>query len=146
MTKIDRSALVPYTPAEMYALVNDIEAYSQFLPWCRSTQVYSRDEEHVRASIEIAKGPIHKSFTTHNKLEQDKTITMQLVEGPFSHLEGTWRFNPIGENQGCRVSLTMEFEFSSKMIGLALGPIFNEITSTMVDAFCNRARNYYGQR
>lgn len=146
MTTLNRSALVPYTPTEMFALVDDIESYPQFLPWCRTTQVHSRDEDNVYATIELARGAIHKSFTTHNRLQHGKTIEMRLVEGPFRHLEGFWRFDPIGEAEGCRVSLAMEFEFSSKIISLALGPIFNEIASTLVDAFCRRARDYYGQR
>ncbi|MGR6034692.1 MAG: type II toxin-antitoxin system RatA family toxin [Candidatus Nitrosoglobus sp.] len=146
MTILNRSALVPYTPAEMFALVDDIESYPQFLPWCRATQVHSRDKDNVYATIELARGAIHKSFTTHNRLQQDKMIEMRLVEGPFHHLEGLWRFDPIGEAEGCRVSLAMEFEFSNRIIGLALGPIFSEIAATLVDAFCRRARNCYGQR
>ncbi|BAW80798.1 cyclase/dehydrase [Candidatus Nitrosoglobus terrae] len=147
MTTLNRNALVPYTTTEMFALVNDIESYPQFLPWCRSTQVHSRDQDNVYATIELAQGVIHKSFTTHNRLQQNKMIEMRLVKGPFRHLEGLWRFDPIGEvGEGCRVSLAMEFEFSNRVISLALGPIFNEIVASLVDAFCKRARDYYGQR
>jgi ribosome-associated toxin RatA of RatAB toxin-antitoxin module len=146
MTTLNRSALVPYTPAEMFALVDDIESYPEFLPWCRSTQVLSRDKDEVYATIELARGAIRKSFTTHNRLQKDKIIEVRLVKGPFHHLEGFWRFDAIGDGEGCRVSLAMEFEFSNRLIGLALGPVFSEITATLVDAFCEHARERYGQR
>lgn len=146
MTTLNRSALVPYTSAEMFALVDDIESYPQFLPWCRSAKVLSRDEDEVYATIELARGALHKSFTTHNRLQKNKIIEMRLVEGPFHHLEGFWRFDPIGDSEGCRVSLAMEFEFSNRLIGLALGPIFSEIVSTLVDSFCQHAHECYGQR
>lgn len=146
MTTLNRSALVPYTPAEMFALVDDIESYPQFLPWCRSTKVLSRDEDEVYATIELARGALHKSFTTHNRMQKNKIIEMRLVEGPFHHLEGFWRFDSINNSEGCRVSLAMEFEFSNRLIGLALGPIFSEIANTLVDSFCEYARKHYGQR
>lgn len=146
MTTLNRSALVPYTPAEMFALVDDIESYPQFLPWCRSSKVLSRDEDKVYATIELARGALRKSFTTCNRLQKNKFIEMRLVEGPFHHLEGLWRFDPIDDSEQCRVSLAMEFEFANRFIGLALGPIFNEIVSTLVDSFCERARECYGQR
>lgn len=146
MTTLNRSALVPYTSAEMFILVDDIESYPRFLPWCRSTKVLSRDEDEVYATIELARGALHKSFTTHNRMQKNKIIEMRLVEGPFHHLEGFWRFDPIGDSEGCRVSLAMEFEFSNRLIGLALGPIFSEIVSTLVDSFCQRAHECYGQR
>ncbi|ADE14061.1 cyclase/dehydrase [Nitrosococcus halophilus Nc 4] len=146
MTTLNRSALVPYTPAEMFALVDDIESYPKFLPWCRDTQVHSRDQDEVYATIELARGAIHKSFTTHNRLQKNKIIEVRLVEGPFHHLEGFWRFDSIGESEGCRISLAMEFEFSSRLISMALGPIFSEITATLVDAFCERAKECYGRR
>lgn len=146
MTTLNRSALVPYSPAEMFALVDDIESYPKFLPWCRATEIHSRDTDEVYATIEIARGAIHKSFTTHNRMQKNKIIEMRLIKGPFHHLEGFWRFDPIGENEGCRVSLAMEFEFSNRLISLAFGPIFSEITASLVDSFCNRAKDCYGQR
>lgn len=146
MTTLNRSALVPYTSAEMFVLVDDIESYPRFLPWCRSTKVLSRDEDEVYATIELARGALHKSFTTHNRMQKNKIIEMRLVEGPFHHLEGFWRFDPIGDSEGCRVSLAMEFEFSNRLIGLALGPIFSEIVSTLVDSFCQHAHECYGRR
>src|SRR3569832_1831629 len=106
MPVINRSALVPYSPAEMYSLVNDVDAYPQFLPWCKSAQVLSRNDDEVRASLELARGGFEKSFTTCNRLQKNKMIEMRLVEGPFRRLEGYWRFEPLGE-QACKVSLDM---------------------------------------
>lgn len=145
MPVINRSALVPYTPAEMFSLVNDIESYSQFLPWCKSSRVLSRNDDEVRASLELARGGFEKAFTTCNRLQKNKMIEMRLVEGPFRHLDGFWRFEPIGEH-ACKVSLDMDFEFSNKLVGLAMGPIFNQIANTLVDSFCKRAIDVYGSR
>lgn len=145
MPVINRSALVPYSPAEMFSLVNDVDAYPDFLPWCKSARVLSRDEDEVRASLELARGGFEKSFTTCNRLQKNKMIEMRLVEGPFRHLEGFWRFEPLGE-QASKVSLDLDFEFSNKLVGLALGPIFNQIANTLVDSFCKRAIDVFGDR
>lgn len=144
MTAINRSALVPYTPAQMYELVNDIEAYPKFLPWCQDARVLSADHDEIRACLNLAKGSIQKSFTTCNRLQKDKMIEMRLLEGPFKHLEGLWRFDPVGE-AGCRVSLALEFEFASKLVGFAMGPMFNQIASTLVDSFVHRAEQVFGK-
>ncbi len=144
MPTIQKSALVPYSSGQMYALVNDIDAYSQFLPWCRSSQVLDKGPDAIKAVVEIAHGGLHKSFTTLNRLQQDKMIEMRLVEGPFRHLEGYWRFDILGE-QACKVSLDLDFEFSNRLVGLAMGPIFTQIANALVDAFCKRARDVYGK-
>ena len=146
MTLISRNALVPYSVEEMYQLVDDIESYADFLPWCRSTQVLSRNENEVQASIEIARGALNKSFTTLNRLQKNKMIEMRLVEGPFRHLEGFWRFDALKDGSASRISLDLDFEFESKLIALAVGPVFNQIANTMVDAFCKRAVEVYGER
>lgn len=146
MTLISRNALVPYSVEEMYQLVDDIESYADFLPWCRSTQVLSRNENEVQASIEIARGALNKSFTTLNRLQKNKIIEMRLVEGPFRHLEGFWRFDALKDGSASRISLDLDFEFESKLIALAVGPVFNQIANTMVDAFCKRAVEVYGER
>lgn len=143
MTTIRKSALVPYTAEQMYALVDDINAYSEFLPWCRTSEELSRTDEEVRASIEIAYSGLHKSFTTVNRLQHAKMIEMRLVEGPFKHLEGYWRFDGLGE-EGCRVSLDLEFEFASKFLGMTVGPLFTQIANNLVDAFIKRAKQIHG--
>jgi len=144
-TSIRKQALVPYTPAQMFALVDDIHAYAEFLPWCSGTEVLSRSTDEVRAAISIAHGALHKSFTTHNRMQQDKMIEMRLVEGPFKHLEGFWRFEVLGEGAACKVHLDLDFEFSNRLVGMALGPVFSQIANTLVDAFCRRAEQVYGK-
>lgn len=146
MTLISRNALVPYTVEEMYKLVDDIESYAEFLPWCRSTEVLSRNSDEVQASIEIARGALHKSFTTLNRMQSNKIIEMRLVKGPFRHLEGFWRFDPLKDHTASKISLDLDFEFESKLVALAVGSVFNQIANTMVDAFCKRAVEVYGER
>lgn len=146
MTLISRNALVPYSTEEMYQLVDDIESYAQFLPWCRSTDVISRDPNEVRATIEIARGALHKSFTTLNRMQRNKIIEMRLIQGPFKHLEGYWRFDSLKDNAASKISLDLEFEFESKLVAFAANSVFNQIANSMVDAFCKRAVEVYGER
>ncbi len=145
MTAINRSALVPYSVAEMYALVDDIDSYQAFLPWCKSSRVLSRGDDEVRGCLELSKGGINKTFTTCNRMQINKMIEMRLEEGPFHHLEGFWRFDVLDE-VSCKVSLMMEFEFSNKFLGLTVGPVFSQIANSLVDAFCQRAVEVYGKR
>jgi ribosome-associated toxin RatA of RatAB toxin-antitoxin module len=142
---VQKSALVFYSAASMYALINDIESYPRFLPWCRSTQVLSRNDDEVRARIEMHKGGMHKSFTTRNRLQKDKMIEIRLLEGPFLRLEGFWRFQAL-RSDACKVSLDMEFEFANSLLQMAIGPVFKQITNSLVDAFCKRAVELYGRR
>jgi ribosome-associated toxin RatA of RatAB toxin-antitoxin module len=145
MTTISKSALVPYTPAEMFALVDDIEAYPQFLPWCSAASILERSTDEVRATIALSKGGVDKAFTTCNRIQNGKMIEMRLVEGPFRHLEGFWRFDALGDD-GCKVSLDMEFEFSSRMLGIVVGPVFSQVANSLVDSFQQRAVDVYGKR
>jgi len=142
---IDRSALLPYTAAEMYALVSDILTYPQFLPWCSGTQILSQEGEELSARIDFSVSGVSQSFTTRNQLQRDAEIAMHLIDGPFSNLEGRWRFEPLGD-AGCKVLLLLEYEFSSKMVSLVVGPVFNKIANTLVDAFQKRAVEVYGKR
>jgi ribosome-associated toxin RatA of RatAB toxin-antitoxin module len=142
---VDRSALVPYTPGEMFALVSDIESYPQFLPWCQGTRILSRDIDEVRASIEFAVGGVTRSFTTRNRYQTNKMIEMHLVDGPFNQLDGFWRFDPLGK-EGSKIALFLEYGFSSRVLGLVVGPIFGQIANTLVDSFQQRAVQIYGAR
>jgi len=142
---IDRSALLPYTPQEMFALVTDIEAYPKFLPWCSGTEILSQDENGMIARIDFSVGNISHSFTTRNMHRGNEEVVIQLVEGPFSELQGFWRFLPLGE-EGCKVMLTLDYHFSNKMVGLVVGPVFSQIASTLVDSFHKRAIEIYGRR
>ena len=128
----------------MFKLVDDIAAYPSFLPWCKSTEIFKRDDEEVEASIELAKAGIHKSFTTRNRLHKYETIELSLVDGPFQHLEGCWRFETLNTS-ACKVSLNIEFEFSNKLLSLSLGPVFSQICNSLVNAFVNRAQQVYGK-
>ena len=138
MATVKKSALVPFPASRMYELVNEVENYPAFLPWCRSTTVHHRDEDQVRATIEINKGPVRKSFTTLNRLQPNKMVEIRLVEGPFRRLEGFWRFDPLRED-ACKVSLDLEFEFSGPVMSRLLGPVFDQIANTLVESFCRRA-------
>lgn len=144
MTTIHKQALVSYSARQMYELVNDIDSYVDFLPWCGSSRVLSRDADVIRATVEIAHGSLRKAFTTKNRLQQDKMIEMRLEDGPFKHLEGFWRFDVLGD-QACKVSLDLEFEFSNRLVGMAMGPVFSQIANSLVDAFCKRAVDVYGK-
>lgn len=143
MPAVSRSALVPFSAEQMFGLVDDVDNYSSFLPWCRSSRVLSRDADEVRATLEVAVSGINKSFTTCNRLQHGKMIEMRLVEGPFKHLQGFWRFDALTA-QACKVSLDLEFEFASGLMGMALGPVFGPIANGLMDAFLRRAGEVYG--
>ncbi len=143
MTTISKSALVTYSPEQMFKLIDDIEAYSDFLPWCGKATEILRDEKNVEASILISYSGLNKEFTTHNKNTAFEKIEMHLVNGPFKNLDGVWLFESLGET-ACKVSLNLEFEFSSKIISVTLGPIFSKIANSLVDAFIKRADTVYG--
>ncbi len=145
MTSINKSVLVPYSPAEMFALVDAIETYPEFLPWCRATQVLERTEDEVRATIALSKGGVDKSFTTCNRNQGHKMIEMRLIEGPFQRLEGFWRFDALGDD-GCKVSLDLEFEFASRVLDLVVGPVFSQVANSLIDSFQQRAVAVYGKR
>jgi len=140
---ISRSALVIYSAEQMFRLVDDIESYPAFLPWCGSSTVLSRTDDEVTASIGVSHSGMNKSFTTRNVNQPYSRISMHLVEGPFNRLEGIWQFQQLGDD-GCKVSLELDFEFKSKLVGLTFGPIFGQMAGTMVDAFTQRAVNVYG--
>jgi ribosome-associated toxin RatA of RatAB toxin-antitoxin module len=143
MRTIHRSALVSHTPREMFELVNNIEAYPQFLPWCSDARVLARDDQQIRAQLKLAKRGMETSFTTLNLLQRDRQVEMRLLEGPFRKLQGLWRFEPV-DASACRVSLDMAFELSSKIMALTLGPVFEEAANHLVDAFLGRADEVYG--
>jgi len=145
MPIVNKSALLAYSAAEMYAIVNDIEAYPEFLPWCKSSQIISANEDEIKATLDLSRSGINKSFTTCNRLQKDKMIEMRLVDGPFRHLEGFWRFEALNE-AASKVMFDMEFEFSSKLLSVTVGPVFSQITGSLVDAFSKRAVEVYGKR
>lgn len=143
MPSINQSALVPYSAAQMYRLVNDYEQYPQFLSGCIGAKTLSLGENELNAELIIEKLGIRQTFSTHNTMVENEKITMTLLHGPFRHLHGCWTFQPFDE-QSCQIRLTLEFEFSSPMISLVFGKIFNELTLKMVNAFKQRAKEVYG--
>ncbi len=143
MTTISKSALVSHTAKEMFKLIDDIEAYSDFLPWCGKATELFRDDKNVEASLFISHTGLNKEFTTQNKNTAFEKIEMHLANGPFKNLDGVWLFEPLGDT-ACKVSLNLEFEFSSKIISITLGPVFRKIANSLVDAFIKRADKVYG--
>lgn len=145
MHTLKKNAIVPYSAQQMFALVNGIEDYPRFLPWCHSSKILSRTENEVIASLEVNWKGIHKSFTTKNLLKYPESIDIDLVNGPFQHLEGIWNFIPL-EAQACKVMLDMEFEFTGSVFDRLFQPVFQHIANTFVDAFCKRAVELYGSK
>jgi len=140
MREVKRSALIAETPARMYALVNDIERYPEFVPWCTSARVDARKAGEIVATLTIKRGPVKSEFTTRNLLETDRRVLMQFVSGPFRVLEGLWTLTPLGE-LGCRVELEMRFEFANRVAGALFEPLFLDTAASLVDAFVKRARD-----
>ncbi|ARB92252.1 type II toxin-antitoxin system RatA family toxin [Legionella longbeachae] len=141
MPIVKKSRTVNYTCEQMFALVNEVERYAEFLPYCSESQVHHRDEDEVQATLVIGAAGMSKSFTTRNRLQLNKMIEIRLVDGPFSHLEGFWRFDEVED--GCKVSFDLEFEFAGRMFSMLLGPVFEQVTDKMVDSFCERAKTIY---
>ncbi len=142
MYNINRSALVPYSDQKMFDLVNDVKDYKNFLPWCGGAEVIEEDENTKVASVTIAFKGIHKTFTTSNTLSRQAEIKLTMVDGPFSKLEGTWTFKALDEN-ACKLSLDLDFDFSNRIVGAVIGPVFKIIADSMIDSFCKRAGEIY---
>lgn len=143
MNTLKRSAIVPHSARQMYELVNAIEDYPRFLPWCGKSTVVDRSETAVVASLEIAWKGMHKSFTTRNHLHPYHAVEITLVDGPMQHLEGKWGFHPLGE-AACKVTLDLEFAFAGSLLDRLFQPVFQHIANTLVDAFCKEAGERYG--
>ncbi len=142
MSNISRNALVPYSAAQMYALVNDIESYPEFVPWCSKSSSKEISVSEKEAALYFARGAIKTSFTTRNTLVPDRSIDLKLVDGPFSQLHGTWQFMDIGD-EGSRVQLDLDFELSSRILKIALESFFNQICDRLVTSFVQRANDVY---
>lgn len=127
----------------MYALVADVESYPQFLPWCSGVEVHSRSDDIVEASLELQRAGLKKRFRTRNVLTPERSISLQLVGGPFRHLSGGWQFTPLGD-AGSKVALELEFEFDNKALDLMMGAFFEDTCNSLVEAFTERAAAVYG--
>jgi ribosome-associated toxin RatA of RatAB toxin-antitoxin module len=142
MRTVNRSALVPYSATAMFKLVCDVEAYPEFLPWCSSTQLLSKSATDLSASLQIGYGALNSEFTTANEFTEPDWMTMRLIDGPFSSLEGRWDFTELGDD-GCEVNLKIEFAFSNPVKDMLFGATFETICNELIDAFTKRARQLY---
>lgn len=145
MAAVQKTVLVPYTAAEMYELVDRVEDYPQFLPWCGGTELHYRDELITEATIHIHYMQIRQHFTTVNRKTRPQEMTISLKRGPFRRMEGYWRFKPLGE-AACKVELVLHYEFSTHLFEKVLGPVFGYVANSLVDAFVQRAEQVYGER
>ena len=145
-SSVNKSVLIWYSPAEMYALVTSVAEYPEFLPWCDHAQALSIDDSGMTAEIGIAFAGIHQKFTTRNLHVEGRQVTIQLVNGPFSRLEGQWDFLPLGDGtqRACRVELALTYGFDNATLAKLVGPVFGKIAGSLVDAFVKRAQKVYG--
>ncbi len=137
--EVRRSALVIFSPEQMFDLVIDVERYPEFLPWVAGAQLHEKSDRELRASLEMQRGGVRERFTTRNSFERPAFMTMSMVEGPFRVLEGRWTFSPIG-TAGTRIELEMRFEFASAVVSMLFGKSFEESCNSLIDAFISRAR------
>lgn len=144
VNRIERSALVPYSCEQMFALVNDIETYPQFMPGCTGAKITARGEDWLEAELELSKMGINQSFATRNRLQAPGSMHMSLINGPFKSLEGEWQFEQLSET-ACKVTFWLELEFSNAILALTLPKFFEGVASDQVDALCARARAIYGK-
>ncbi len=145
MPKVCKNLLVPFTSQQMYSLVNNIEAYPEFLPWCIGTKVHERSSNQVKATLDLGKGPIKHSITTLNTMRPFDEILMQYVAGPFKQCVGKWQFMQQNSGDSCQVIFEMQYEFNSKLKALTLEPVFAPIANSLVDAFIQRAHQTYAK-
>lgn len=143
MPEIHRSALVPFGTDKMYKLINDVYAYPEFLPGCVGSKIIDVNDHEMTAAVKIAKVGIHNTFITRNILINNHSIHIQLVEGPFRKLKGSWEFSPLTPD-ACQIDFYLEFEFSNRLLELAFGRIFKDLAGNMLEAFSKRAKVIYG--
>lgn len=143
MIEIRRSALVKYSPAQMFDLVNDVEAYPKRFPWCAGAEVLERQQDVLVARLDLKFAGLHHSFTTRNTVEQPRRLQMSLVDGPFRSLEGVWDFIALGE-AGCKVAFVLDFDYAGRLGGGALKLGFQGLAGRMVGDFCAEAERVYG--
>ena len=143
METIKRSSLIAYSAEKMYQLIDDIEKYPEFVPYCKGAEIISREDNSVTATLQVSKSGLAKSFTTKNTLTPFTQIQMQLVNGPFKYLSGGWHFQALSD-EACKVELELEYEFSNKLASMAFAKIFNQLVQSMMTAFTERAKAVYG--
>jgi ribosome-associated toxin RatA of RatAB toxin-antitoxin module len=146
MKTVHKSVLIWYSAQEMFALVVDVASYPQFLPWCDRAAVLAQDDRGMKAEIGIAFGGIRQTFTTRNEHVPGREVRIHLIDGPFSQLEGDWKFSPLGDDKqrGCKVELALQYGFDNTALAALVGPVFDKIAGNLVDAFVKRAEQVYG--
>jgi ribosome-associated toxin RatA of RatAB toxin-antitoxin module len=154
MKHVKKSVLLWYSPREMYELVVAVEHYPSFLPWCERAEVLQRDDAGMTARLTLAKAGVRHAFTTRNRQRRDEEVHVQLVDGPFSVLDGSWRFVPLGragtdagdEPRACRIDFDLRYAFASPALEAVVSPVFGRIANTFVDSFVRRAEQVHGPR
>ena len=143
MALVEKTVLIEHTPAQMYALVDDVERYPEFLPRCARTALRIRDEHTTVATLHIDFLSVKSHFTTENMKDFPTEMRMKLVDGPFRSFDGTWHFKPLGDT-ACKIEFRLSYEFSSKLFEKIIGPVFSRIANTFIEAFVQRAAQVYG--
>ncbi len=150
MKHVNKSVLLWYSPAEMYQLVTAIEDYPRFLPWCERAEIIQRHDDGVTARIGLAYAGVRHTFTTRNEHVLGEAVVVKLVDGPFSLLDGTWAFLPLGRNgsetKACKIEFDLRYAFASKALETVLSPVFDRVANTFVESFVARAESVYGPR
>ncbi len=143
MAEVNKSVLVAHSASRMFALVDAVESYPEFLPWCGGVRLIFRDAHTTRATLEINYHGVRQSFTTENAKREPESMQIRLIEGPFQTLEGCWRFSSLGAT-GCKVELSLRYEFASRLLDKVVGPVFGHIAGNLVEAFVKRAQSIHG--
>ena len=148
MKHVRKSVLLWYSPREMYTLVTAVESYPKFLPWCRAAEVLERHQDGLTARLSLAYMGVQQAFTTRNRDVVDESVTLSLVDGPFSLLDGNWLFKPLGgaSQSACKIEFDMRYAFSSPALEAAVSPVFDKVANTLVESFVRRAEAVYGAR
>lgn len=147
MKTVHKSVLIWYSAAEMFALVTDVASYPQFLPWCDQSSVIEESPEGMTAKVGISIAGLSQSFTTRNTHVEDRKVSLKLIDGPFSRLDGHWDFSPLGDGsqRACKVDFTLRYDFDNAALAALVGPVFDKIAGSLVDAFVKRAAQVYGE-
>lgn len=147
MKTVHKTVLIWYSAAEMFALVTDIPSYPEFLPWCNEAEVLREDANGMEARIGLAIAGLKQGFTTRNTHEKDRKVCLKLVDGPFSKLDGQWDFIPVGKDgdRACKIELNLRYDFDNAALAALIGPVFDKIAGSLVDAFVKRAGKVYGE-
>lgn len=144
MARVEKSALVPFSDQAMFDLVKDVDRYEEFLPWCGGSELLSHEGNRLCGRIDVERIGVRQSFSTCNICDEPRRMEIELKDGPFKSLHGSWEFIALRED-ACKVVLSLEFEFSSKLMNAAFGKVFHQIANTMVESFSKRAREVYGE-